>query len=750
MKVVGYTNRLSVQQGETIRFMVSCERPNYRADIVRLIHGDENPKGPGMKEEVIETSLSGDYSGQTQAIRKGSYVIVPHSPLLQRAGGFTLQAWVYSTTPPKGVQGILTKWSASSGADYGLLIDEDGGLAMWIGDKEGRVEKVCTGHPLRAAEWYFVAGAYDGERGKVRLHQEPLTRWPLDDSRVVVERDTYVREATEGDAAFLMAAYWERSDPGGGVVGGHFNGKIDSPRLYGRALGCEELESLKGGASPQALGEALIAAWDFTADFSSTRVTDTGPHGLHGRTVNMPARAMKGHNWTGAEVNYSQATREYGAIYFHDDDLDDAGWEADFELAIPAQMRSGVYAARLRTDGGEDYVPFFVRPARGTTSAKIVFLVPTLSYLAYGNDRQLSNPDLPIENISPIIAKIPYPVQEQDKYIIEQGLTSLYDLHSDGSGVSYSSRLRPILNMRPKYNWPVLGGFPSQLNADLHLLDWMEAKDHRYDVVTDEDLHSEGVDLLSTYRVVVTGTHPEYWSGPMLEALESYLNGGGRLMYLGGNGFYWVTSIDPEGRHTIEVRRWRGTQAWEVSPGEGYHSTTGELGSLWRFRGKAPQRLVGVGMTSQGIDRNSPYRRQPGSFNPRAAFIFEGIGEDELIGDFSSLVLEYGAAGFELDRVDYALGTPPHTLTLASSSGHSEAYQHVIEEVNYSNSKEGGPTSALVKADMVYFEYPKGGAVFSVGSISWCGSLSYNQYDNNVSRITDNVLRRFAQDGPLP
>ena len=750
MEVVGYTDRLSVQQGETIRFMVSCERPNYRADIVRLIHGDENPKGPGVKEEVIETSVSGEYPGRTQAIHKGSYVIVPDSPFLRRAGGFTLQAWIYSTTPQKGVQGILTKWSAADGAGYGLLVDEDGALALWIGDKGGRVEKFRAGHPLRAAEWYFVAGTYDGERGKVRLHQEPLTRWPLDDSRVVVERDTSIREAGEGDAAFLMAGYWERGDSGKGVVGGHFNGKIDSPRLYSRALGREELESLKVGASPQAPGEALIAAWDFTADFSSTKVTDTGPHGLHGRTVNMPARAMKGHNWTGTEVNYNRAPKEYGAIYFHDDDLDDAGWEADFELTVLTQMRSGVYAARLRTDGGEDYVPFFVRPVRGTASAKIVFLVPTLSYLAYGNDRQLSNPDLPIENISPIIAKIPYPVQEQDKYMIEQSLTSLYDLHSDGSGVSYSSRLRPILNMRPKYNWPVLGGYPSQLNADLHLLDWMEAKGHRYDVVTDEDLHFECVDLLAPYKVVVTGTHPEYWSGPMLEALESYLNGGGRLMYLGGNGFYWITSIDPEGRHTIEVRRWRGTQAWEISPGEGYHSTTGELGSLWRFRGKAPQRLVGVGMTSQGIDRNSPYRRQPGSFDSRAAFIFEGIGEDELIGDFDSLVLEYGAAGFELDRVNHALGTPPHTLVLASSSGHSEAYQHVIEEVNYSNSKEGGPSSTLVKADMVYFEYPKGGAVFSVGSISWCGSLSYNQYDNNVSRITDNVLRRFASNEPLP
>jgi N,N-dimethylformamidase len=51
---------------------------------------------------------------------------------------------------------------------------------------------------------------------------------------------------------------------------------------------------------------------------------------------------------------------------------------------------------------------------------------------------------------------------------------------------------------------------------------------------------------------------------------------------------------------------------------------------------------------------------------------------------------------------------------------------------------------------MVYLEYPKGGAVFSTSAIAWCGSLSFNNYSNNVSRITENVLRRFASDDPLP
>jgi N,N-dimethylformamidase len=150
-------------------------------------------------------------------------------------------------------------------------------------------------------------------------------------------------------------------------------------------------------------------------------------------------------------------------------------------------------------------------------------------------------------------------------------------------------------------------------------------------------------------------------------------------------------------------------------------------------------------MASQGFDVGLPYRREAGSFDPRAAFIFEGVAEDAVIGG-EGLVMG-GAAGLEIDRLDYALGTPPHALLLASARGFSDSYQHVVEEVTTSDSRQGGTVSPFVRADMVYFEGPNGGAVFSAGSITWCGSLSHNAYDNPVSRITGNVLRAFLK-GP--
>ena len=55
-------------------------------------------------------------------------------------------------------------------------------------------------------------------------------------------------------------------------------------------------------------------------------------------------------------MNYRLAPGEYGAIHFHEDDLDDSSWDVDFELRVPADLKSGVYAARLQAGRHKDDV----------------------------------------------------------------------------------------------------------------------------------------------------------------------------------------------------------------------------------------------------------------------------------------------------------------------------------------------------------------------------------------------------------
>ena len=134
--------------------------------------------------------------------------------------------------------------------------------------------------------------------------------------------------------------------------------------------------------------------------------------------------------------------------------------------------------------------------------------MPTATYLAYANDHQGSQ-----AGAAEYILGHAMMLCESDLVLAERpelGL-SMYDSHVDGSGVCYSSRLRPILNMRPKYLSPIASGLWG-FNADLNLFDWLDEIGEPFDVVSDEDLDREGLELLRPYRVVLTPTHPEYTS----------------------------------------------------------------------------------------------------------------------------------------------------------------------------------------------------------------------------------------------
>ncbi len=744
--IVGYSDEISVRPGETISFMVNCEKgDSYDASVVRLIHGDTNPEGPGYKDEPIKSDIDGSYPGRRQEILAGSFVLVPDHPLLSNLGSFTVQAMIWPTMPKLGPQSLISRWDDKARCGFILGIDANGALCLVLGDGTGGVEEVSSGKPLVAREWYLAAASFDAETGEVRVYQDPMVGYGKTDDQAEVSRTVSVKLG-EPTRPLLMGAHFVEMVDRRIRTGGNYNGKIDSPGLAGNVLDRLAMEQLLAGTLRGGLKSSVIARWDFTRDISTETVRDISSNRLDGETVNMPTRAMKGYNWTGRDMCWTKAPSEYGAIHFHDDDIYDSGWDVDFRLTVPETMKSGLYAAHLRTGDDEDYIPFVVRAPRGKATSKIAFLVPTASYMSYANERMPSH--APIAELLTGQLAVFYPhdifLHEHPEYGASQ-----YDVHFDGSGVSYSSRLRPILNMRPKYqSW--LGGAGSslwQFNADSHVTDWLEAKGYEYDCITDEDLHYEGVSVLEPYKVVLTGSHPEYWSLQMSDALEAYKALGGRFMYLGANGWYWRVAFHQTKPGVMEVRRGEdGIRAWAAEPGEYYHSFTGEYGGLWRRQGRPPQMIAGTGFSAQGFDISSYYRRKPDSNDPRAKFIFEGV-DDEIIGDFG--LIGGGAAGLELDRADRLLGTPPNALVLASSEDHTDIYLVVCDEILINYPSITGQQNELVRADMVFFETQAGGAVFSASSIAWAGSLSHNNYENNVSQITENVLKRFVDPKPF-
>lgn len=742
-RILGYADRLSTAPGETVQVMVSCDGvETYKAELVRVIHGDINPAGPGFREEVVPHDLGGPFKGRYQPIRQGSYGLVDDNPAFKALTSLGLLAVVWPTMPGRGPQSVVSRQDPLSGAGFRLFVDEGGALAFELRSSGGGGTIVSTGKQLIVERWYLVAAGYDADTGELTVGQRPFTPYPKVNDEGFVNVSTTPGLTQDGVSAPVMIGAQPAADR---PAKHHFNGRIEHPRLWSRSLTITEMQQLDVDSEHRDQGD-LVAAWDFSNGISTDRITDVSANRLHGRLVNLPTRGVPGRKWTGEEHSWTRRPDHYGAIHFHDDDLYDCEWKTDFSLTIPSALRSGVYAVRLYADQEEYYIPLAVRPPHGKVTSRVVFLLPTASYLAYANNR--IGIDIPETEI--VIGRL-IQLNKIDLFMQEHPEIGLcfYDLHNDGSGVYYSSRLRPVVNMQPK-NIGHLGGAGSnlwQFNADTHILDWLEQIGETFDVVTDEDLEADGLDAISGYRAIITGTHPEYYSARMLDTLQAHVNCGGRLMYLGGNGFYWRVSFHPDLPGVIECRKSEdGIRAFAPRPGEFYASFTGEYTGLWRRNGRPPNELTGIGMVSQGFDISSPYLRTEASRDPRAAFIFEGV-DDEVIGDFG--LSGGGAAGLELDAADPTLGTPPHALVLASSERHTDLYLMTPEDLNDPVPGLSGTEAEIIRSDMVFFEAPDGGAVFSTGSIAWAGSLSHNGYDNNVARITANVLRRFVDDFPF-
>jgi N,N-dimethylformamidase beta subunit-like protein len=693
--VVGYLDRLYASPGDDVAVRVSVldGSGRYRAELVRLICGETGPEGPGLREEAIATTLDGMHEGREQRVPIGSYVVVDDVPPLDPLE-FSLLVW--PTSPGQGTQALMAIGPVR------LMLDATGAVALSIED-----ETISTGVPLRRRGWYAVEARYDPASGSCSVRSEPL---PGMQAHRIAHARGRLRPGVIASGSLLMAA----AAIGGGM-GQHFNGKLEAPVLRSRGLAAE---------------------WDFSRGIGTKHIEEKSSHHLHGRTVNAPKRAVTGARWDGSVHDWRRDPSHYGAIHFHGDDLYDAEWEPSIQFRLPETLRSGYYAVKLTASGLPFHVGFIVSPRQGAPRARVAVLASTVTYLAYANYRRRMSPG-PFElsmGTLPTVDMTDVLLAEHPEFG-----SSTYDVHKDGFGVGHASIHRPLFNMRPT------GRFWN-FAMDLCLVDWLEAQGIEYDVVSEHELQERGAELLRHYRAVLAPSHPEYYSLEMLRALEAYLAGGGRFMYLGGNGFYWRVSFDPAHPGMIELRRAEdGTRAWAEQPGQYYHAT-GEYGGLWRRIGRPPNALVGIGFIAQGFDASTYYRRTGASRDGRAAFLFKGI-EEEVIGDFGAW--GNGAAGLEIDCYDASLGSPPHALVVASSENHSNAFLLVNEEMLSNSRGVDGTLNSRIKADIVFFETPAGGAVLSTGSIAFVASLAHDAYRNNVSRLLRNAVDRFLEPAPF-
>jgi N,N-dimethylformamidase len=491
--LTGYTDRLSAAPGERIAFKVSSTAAGpYRGSLARVVHADPNPAGPAVKIEGLAHRFAIERPSRVQPLHLGSYARVDGAAALRLRGPLTVAVLIWPTRAAPGEQCVISRWDETGGAGWALSLGPGGAPLV-----------LATGRPLALRQWHRIWLVADPAADTLRAGHATLA-------------GSARREHQDVTAPLPPGARLDAAAPllvGARLAGNareHWNGKIEDPLLLAAAAAAPEALVLDPLLPP----EGLVAGWDFSQCIDGLDIVDVGPHRLGGRLVNLPTRAVTGARWTGREMCWRHAPREYAAIHFHEDDIHDAGWATDFDFTVPEDLPSGAYVMRLAAEGHVDELPFYVRPPRGRPRADVLFIASTYTYQAYANHAR-GNTDAAFRERVAAWGAYPHNPDDHPEYG-----RSTYNRHRDGSGICYSSRLRPVLTLRPRYLTflDARGSGLRHYSADTHLLDWLEAQSIPYDIVTDEDVDAEGAPRASSSTAPMPRSGhrpaPSWWPAP--------------------------------------------------------------------------------------------------------------------------------------------------------------------------------------------------------------------------------------------
>ncbi len=309
--IYAYAERISLRSGEDVRIMASVEGASkVEAQLVRLIHADCHPAGPGFIEEPVNHPANGALEVRRQPVQKGNFLrVVDADGILAPSEAFTLHAFIYPTAPGERTQSLLGRGSVASRSGYGLELDAAGRLAFWIGDGQ-QIERLTSPTCLLPNIWYLVAASYHPASGRAEIRQKaiigrynslwsPIVPCDYDACGQAIFGIRPVRSATDA----LIGGRAEPEDDGRAAVTALYNGKIDRCGIQRGTFDDASFARLAEGLGPEAGG--IIAYWDTAQGYTDAgigdAVHDVGPHGLNARGVNRPVRGQTGWNWGRAQ-----------------------------------------------------------------------------------------------------------------------------------------------------------------------------------------------------------------------------------------------------------------------------------------------------------------------------------------------------------------------------------------------------------------------------------------------------------------
>ena len=445
--------------------------------------------------------------------------------------------------------------------------------------------------------------------------------------------------------------------------------------------------------------------------------------------------------------------------------VEGCGWDASFAFEVPREWPSGAYRITLTAEARNGapircHHLFILRPEPGRRPGRVLQVAATGTWTAYntwggsnhyqgitGPNRDMYAPTVSIER--------PF-------------CRGFVVLPADAPRVPLEFQLPPATAPRyPHMEWAFANGYSRKYASsgwasyDSHFFRWAERTGYAIDLASQHELHFDP-DILDGYDCVVFVGHDEYWTWEMRDAVDGYVERGGRAARFAGN-FMWQTRLEDEGRRqTCYKYRARAEDPVYRQADTSRTSTSWEAPEIGRpgaltFGLNATQGLyVGWGGCAPRGVRGFPVYRPE-----HWAFAGTGIYYGDLLG------AESHAFGYEVDGLDYIIrgGLPEPTetsgapeglqiLALGMSSLKEESADIPADDQFLSGADAKFVAQTLVGDDSdaavervkrgagMIVNFPRGkGEVFHAGSCEWVAGLK--RQDAMVERVTANVLDRY-------
>lgn len=373
-------------------------------------------------------------------------------------------------------------------------------------------------------------------------------------------------------------------------------------------------------------------------------------------------------------------------------------WETSATIPglVTAGWRSGYYLARLEQAGVtappplthlNEVVPFIIKPA--TPSSEIVVQLATNTWLAY-NDRfgrsYYTNPR-----------------------------------------TFHTSFHRP---MKRYVKW--ISGVTSETVTDIegYYLRWLEQNGYQVDVIANSDLVDDAILNINNYRLFISLGHDEYWSTPMRNTLQAFIDAGGNALFWSSDSIYYQTREEDNGDVMLSYKLYEYCQQHDPLFG-----VNDSLVTTWWAKppvNNPETKIAGLSYHYGGFGVGGYQVYRTGDW----AFQGTGLRNGDVIGVYPDASDDLLAQ--EVDATYYAWsgGLPYPTRTGETGTPANFTILGVANDPNSAPSLMG------------YYTNAQGATVFHTGTWDWWKGLFLN--DPQVVQITHNVLARLSAGAVNP